>query len=61
MAPGSPRVRLHAETELDFFIATSDVQVTFQVDSRGRTTGLILHLYGQFNIPGKKVEPGPKK
>ncbi|MGZ4886213.1 MAG: serine hydrolase, partial [Candidatus Aminicenantales bacterium] len=61
MAPGSPRVRLRAEGERDYFIPQSDVQVTFKLDDQGRVTGLILHLYSQYNFPGKRLNPGPGK
>ena len=61
MAPGSPRVSLHAQSEREYFIADTDVAVTFQVNDQGQTTGLILHLYGQFDVPAKRIEGGPKK
>jgi hypothetical protein len=60
MAPGSPRVRLHTETERDYYIAAADVQVKFQVDDHGHGKGLILHLCSQFDIPAKRLEPEPE-
>ena len=60
MAPGSPRVRLHAQGERDYFIADTDVTMTFKVDDRGRATGLVLHLNGRFDVPAQRIETGPK-
>lgn len=60
MAPGSPRVSLHAQSQREFFIANTDVGVTFQVQDEGRATGLILHLYGQFDVPAKRIDGGPR-
>jgi D-alanyl-D-alanine-carboxypeptidase/D-alanyl-D-alanine-endopeptidase len=59
MAPGSPRVSLHAQSQRDYFIAHTDVTMTFQVNDQGRATGLILHLYGQLDVPAQRIETGP--
>ena len=61
MGPGSPRVRLHAESDRDYYIASSDVGVTFQLGPEGRAKGLILHLYGQFHLPATRIGGGAGK
>jgi CubicO group peptidase (beta-lactamase class C family) len=54
--PAAPKFRLHAESERDYFIEeTADIQVTFQTDAQGRSTGLILHIWG-FNVPAPRIE-----
>jgi CubicO group peptidase (beta-lactamase class C family) len=61
ISPGSPMVRLHAESERDYFIAQADIGVTFQVDAQGHATGLALHLPGLPPIPAKRLESEPGK
>jgi D-alanyl-D-alanine-carboxypeptidase/D-alanyl-D-alanine-endopeptidase len=53
--PAAPRYRLFAETERDFFLKETDIQVTFKRDDNGRVTGLILHLWGM-NLPAKRLQ-----
>jgi len=54
--PAAPKFRLHPESERDYFIEeTGDIQVTFQTDAQGRSTGLILHIWG-FNVPAPRIE-----
>ena len=60
LGPLAPLVRLHAESERRYFIADSDVEITFQVDAHGRATGLILHL-GELPIPAQRIESAAKK
>jgi hypothetical protein len=55
--PAAPKMRLYAETERDFFLKTTDAQVTFQVDGQGHVTGLILHIWG-FDVPAPRIEEG---
>ena len=38
-------VRLHAESEQDYYIAQANVGMTFQLDRQGRSTALILHIH----------------
>jgi len=53
--PAAPKFRLHPETERDFFIQeTNDIQVTFETDGSGRSTRLILHIWG-FNVPAPRI------
>jgi len=54
--PAAPKMRLYAETERDFFLKTSDIQVTFQTDAQGRATGLVLHIWG-LNVPATRIGP----
>jgi D-alanyl-D-alanine-carboxypeptidase/D-alanyl-D-alanine-endopeptidase len=53
--PAAPSMRLYAETERDFFLKTTDAQVTFQTDGQGLVTGLILHIWG-FDVPAPRVK-----
>lgn len=50
-----PKQQLLGESDRDFFSATSDDSLTFEVDSQGRTTGLVLHADGR-DIPVKRIE-----
>jgi CubicO group peptidase (beta-lactamase class C family) len=43
------------ESETDFYSTASDDTMTFQVDSAGRATGMILHAEGK-DIPIKRIE-----
>jgi len=44
---GQVPARLYAESETDFFLKLADAQISFQVDSNGRVTGLVLHQDGE--------------
>jgi D-alanyl-D-alanine-carboxypeptidase/D-alanyl-D-alanine-endopeptidase len=52
--PGLGPARLYAESETEFFLKLVDAQISFQVDSKGRVTGAVLHQDGQ-TIPGEKI------
>lgn len=54
-ATGQPKVELFAEGTKDYFLKGVEAQVTFEVDSDGTATGLVLHQNGQ-NITAKRVE-----
>jgi hypothetical protein len=43
------------ESQSDFYSTSSDDTCTFQVDSQGRTTGMILHVHGR-DIPIKRMD-----
>jgi serine-type D-Ala-D-Ala carboxypeptidase/endopeptidase len=58
--PAAPKMRLYAETERDFFLKESDIQVTFQTDDQGRATGLVLHVWG-LHVPAARIERAPEK
>ncbi|HEY6177770.1 MAG TPA: serine hydrolase [Kofleriaceae bacterium] len=44
---GQPRIRLHATSTRDFAIHIVPASVTFEVDAKGKVTGLVLHQGGQ--------------
>ena len=50
-----PKQDLLPESQTDFFSTTSDDGMTFQTDSQGRATAMILHADGK-DIPIKKIE-----
>jgi CubicO group peptidase (beta-lactamase class C family) len=50
-----PKQDLMPESETDFFSTTSDDTMTFQTDSQGRVTAMILHADGK-DIPIKRIE-----
>jgi hypothetical protein len=50
-----PKQELLPESERDFFSTASDDVMTFQTDSQGRATAMILHVDGK-DIPVKRIE-----
>jgi serine-type D-Ala-D-Ala carboxypeptidase/endopeptidase len=54
-ATGQAKVEIFPEGDREFFLKVVDAQITFQIDSQGRTTGLILHQNG-LNQPAKRIE-----
>jgi D-alanyl-D-alanine-carboxypeptidase/D-alanyl-D-alanine-endopeptidase len=44
---GQPRIRLHAASAKDFVIHLVPASITFEVDAKGKVTGLVLHQGGQ--------------
>jgi len=50
-----PKQDLLPESETDFFSTVADDVFTFQADSQGHTTAMILHTDGK-NIPIKRIE-----
>lgn len=52
-ATGQQRFQLFAEAPTEFFYKVVDAQITFEKDSAGKVTRLILHQGGQ-NAPGVK-------
>jgi hypothetical protein len=48
-------VDLLPESETDFFSTTSDDGMTFQTDSQGRVTAMILHADGR-DVSIKRIE-----
>ena len=62
-ATGQPKVQIFPESEREFFLKVVDGQITFETDSTGRATGLVLHQHGA-NVPAKRIEgevPLPKE
>lgn len=54
-ATNQPAFPIYPESANEFFLKVMDAQITFQTDSAGRVTGMVLHQYGR-DIPAKKVE-----
>ena len=50
-----PKQQLFPESERDFFSKVADDVFTFEVDSQGRVTGMILHTGGR-DIPIKRID-----
>ncbi len=50
-----PKQELMPESEIDFYSTSSDDAMTFQIDSQGRVTAMILHVDGK-DIPVKRIE-----
>ena len=54
-ATGQPAAQVYPKSDTDWFFKAVDAQLTFQVDDRGRCTGLILHQHGQ-DMPAGRVD-----
>jgi len=54
-ATGQPKFEVFPESIRDYFVKAVDAQITFETDSQGRTTRLILHQGGA-NQPAKRIE-----
>jgi serine-type D-Ala-D-Ala carboxypeptidase/endopeptidase len=54
-ATGQPKLQLFAEAPTEFFLKEVDAQITFEKDSTGKVTRLVLHQ-GGMNIPGVKTK-----
>ena len=50
-ATGQPKVQVFAESPTEFFLKEVDAQITFEKDSAGKVTRLILHQ-GGMDLPG---------
>ena len=59
-ATGQPKFEIFPESERDFFLKVVDAQITFETDSTGRATELILHQNGR-DVHGKRFEGEPLK
>jgi len=44
---GQGKLEIFPETERDFFYKVADVQITFETDSQGQATALVLHQNGR--------------
>jgi serine-type D-Ala-D-Ala carboxypeptidase/endopeptidase len=53
-ATGQSKVQVFPESDHEFFLKVVDAQITFQSDSTGRATGLILHQNGA-DISAKRI------
>ena len=45
-ATGQPKLEIFPESEREYFLKVVDAQITFETDSQGRATGLVLHQNG---------------
>lgn len=54
-ATGQPNFEVFPESEREYFYKVVDAQITFQTDTHGRATELVLHQNGA-DIPGKRME-----
>jgi cyanophycinase len=52
---GQPKAEIFPEGERDYFLRVVDAQITFETDSQGRATGLVLHQNGR-DLPAKRIE-----
>jgi hypothetical protein len=57
-ATGQPKFEVFPEGDRDYFLKVVDAQITFETDTRGKATGLVLHQNGR-NVPGKRIEGEP--
>jgi CubicO group peptidase (beta-lactamase class C family) len=53
-------LRLHAESERKFFITETDLQVTFETDSQGRATRIVVR-FGGTDTAAARIEAGGGK
>ncbi len=53
-ATGQPKVEIFPESDRDYFLKVVDAQITFETDSQGRATGLMLHQGGDHHA--KRIE-----
>jgi serine-type D-Ala-D-Ala carboxypeptidase/endopeptidase len=54
-ATGQPKLEIFSESDRDYFLKVVDAQITFETDSQGRATGLVLHQNGM-NQPAKRIQ-----
>jgi CubicO group peptidase (beta-lactamase class C family) len=54
-ATGYPAAELFPESDRDYFMKVANVQITFDTDSQGRATGLVVHQDGQ-KLPAKRID-----
>ncbi len=54
-ATNQPKFEIFPESEKEFFLKVVDAQITFEENSQGQVTGLVLHQGGR-NVPGNKVK-----
>ncbi|HKQ13126.1 MAG TPA: serine hydrolase [Steroidobacteraceae bacterium] len=53
---GLPKLKLHAESQRDFFATELPLRVTFEVDANNRVTGMLVHPpRGQHTIPARRL------
>lgn len=55
---GQPKFEVFAESEKDFFLKVVDAQLTFEMDSQGKVSDLVLHQNGR-DQTAKRTETAP--
>jgi len=50
-----PKYEIFAESRTDYFLKEEDIQITFELDARGRATGVVIHQFG-LNQHGKRID-----
>jgi D-alanyl-D-alanine-carboxypeptidase/D-alanyl-D-alanine-endopeptidase len=50
-----PKFEIFAESDREYFYKIVDAQISFETDSQGRATGLVLHQNGA-HVPGKRID-----
>ena len=53
-ATGQPKFEIFPESETEFFLKVVDAQITFEIDSKGQVTGVILHQSGR-DLPASRI------
>jgi len=53
-ATGQEKVEVFPESDHDFFLKVTDAQITFETDSQGKATGLVLHQAG--DTPARRIQ-----
>ena len=53
-ATGQGKVEVFPESDHDFFLKVIDAQITFETDSQGKATGLVLHQGGDH--PARRIQ-----
>jgi len=53
-ATGQAKLEIFPESDRDYFLEAVNAQITFETDSHGRATGLVLHQNGM-NQPAKRL------
>jgi hypothetical protein len=52
---GQPKAEIFAQSESEFFYKIVNAQISFEADSQGRTTGLVLHQNGR-NMNARRID-----
>jgi hypothetical protein len=50
-----PKYEIFAESRTDYFLKEEDIQITFELDARGKAIGVIIHQFG-LNQRGKRID-----
>jgi hypothetical protein len=53
-ATGQGKLEVFAESDHDFFLKAIDAQITFETDSQGKATSLVLHQGGDH--PARRIQ-----